>query len=71
MLIHQTVSLIPTITSFQQRNFINYGTAANQGNYLIITTSLLTGEWRDDPVEDYRAYRSSAGRQLQCESVFN
>ena len=61
MLIHQNVSLIPTITSFQQRNFINYGTAANQGNYLIITNQLLTGATGGtDPVEDYRAYRSSA-----------
>jgi len=60
MLIHQTVSLIPTITSFQQRNFVNYGTSANQGNYLIITNQLLTGAvGGTDPVEDYRAYRSS------------
>ena len=66
MLIHQTVTLIPTITSFQQRNFINYGEAANQGNYLIITNQALTGATGGtDPVEDYRAYRSScAGRQL-------
>ena len=60
MLIHQNVSLIPTITSFQQRNFVNYGTAANQGNYLIITNQVLTGAVGGaDPVEDYRAYRSS------------
>jgi hypothetical protein len=60
MLIHQTVSLIPTINSFQQRDFINYGLAANQGNYLIISNKALTAaSGAGDPVEDYRAYRSS------------
>ena len=42
MLIHQTVSLLPTITSFQQRNFINYALPANQGDYLIISNKALT-----------------------------
>jgi len=61
MLTHQQVNIIPTITSFQQRNFINYGIAANQGNYLIITNQALTGATGGtDPVEDYRVYRSSA-----------
>lgn len=61
MLIHQTVSLIPTITSFKQRNFVNYGLAANQGDYLIISNELLTAaSGSGDPVEDYRIYRSSS-----------
>ncbi|MEP7374129.1 MAG: C25 family cysteine peptidase [Chitinophagaceae bacterium] len=60
MLIHQQVSLIPTIASFQQRDFINYGLAANQGDYLIISNKALTAATgAGDPVEDYRAYRSS------------
>ncbi|MEI9944358.1 MAG: C25 family cysteine peptidase [Chitinophagaceae bacterium] len=50
-----------TITSFQQRNFVNYGLAANQGNYLIITNAALTAaSGPGDPTEDYRAYRNSA-----------
>lgn len=49
------------ITSVTQRNFINYGSPANQGDYLIITSPVLTGaNGPGDPVEDYRQYRSSA-----------
>jgi hypothetical protein len=45
----------------EQRNFINYGLAANQGDFLIITNSILTNATAGgDPVEDYRIYRSSA-----------
>jgi hypothetical protein len=43
------------------RNFENYGSAANQGDFLIITNSILTNATPGgDPVEEYRAYRSSA-----------
>lgn len=49
------------ITAMQQRNFINYLLAANQGNYLIITNPKLTlGTAGANPIEDYRTYRSSA-----------
>jgi hypothetical protein len=49
------------VTSLEQRNFINYGLAANQGDYLIITNSVLTNATAGgDPVEEYRQYRSSA-----------
>jgi Peptidase family C25 len=49
------------ITAIKQRNFINLLNAQNQGNYLIITNQLLTGATPGgDPVEDYRAYRSSS-----------
>lgn len=46
----------------ETRNFVNYGLAANQGDYLIITSSVLTSTpvTADNPVEDYRQYRSSA-----------
>ena len=60
ILIHQTVSLLPTISSFQQRSFVNYALPANQGDYLIISNKALTSaSGAGDPVEDYRAYRSS------------
>ena len=49
------------ISILQQRNFVNYGLAANQGNYLIITHSdLLNGSGGSRPVDDYKNYRISA-----------
>lgn len=49
------------MTGFEQRNFINYGEASHQGDYLMITNSLLTGNsGSGDPVEEYRQYRSSS-----------
>jgi len=43
--------------AFQSKNFINFSQSANQGDYLIISNSLLrTG---GDPVEQYRQYRNS------------
>ena len=52
---------VQSVTSLQSRNFVNYGAASNHGNYLIIThPALLNGSGGSTPVEDYRAYRSSA-----------
>lgn len=49
------------VTGFEQRNFVNYGLAANQGNYLIIThPAMNTGPNGITPVDDYKTYRSSA-----------
>ncbi|MDP4263024.1 MAG: C25 family cysteine peptidase [Bacteroidota bacterium] len=49
-----------TSPSFQARNFVNYGLPANQGNYLIISNPVLTnGANGTNPIDDYRAYRSS------------
>lgn len=54
-------SVINNITSLQQRNFINYGIAANQGNYLIISNSALFNSTAGvNNVDLYRQYRSSA-----------
>ncbi|HEY8658235.1 MAG TPA: C25 family cysteine peptidase [Hanamia sp.] len=54
-------SVINNITSLQQRNFINYGIAANQGNYLIISNSALFNSTAGvNNVDLYRLYRSSA-----------
>src|SRR4030095_12979142 len=61
ILISEDPSNINTITSFQTRNFINYGLPANQGNYLIISNSVLfNGTAGSNPVDDYKAYRNSA-----------
>ncbi len=49
------------VTNLQVRNFINYLSAANQGNYLIITHPVMqTSVSGANPVEEYRSYRSSA-----------
>lgn len=45
-------------TEFQTKSFVNYLSAANQGDYIIIThRDLRIGS---DPVEQYRQYRTSA-----------
>ncbi len=52
---------IKTISSFEVRNFIDYSAAANQGDYLMIThRAILNSAGGAQPVEEYRAYRSSA-----------
>jgi hypothetical protein len=56
----QNPSIVQAVTSLQQRNFVNYALPANQGNYLIISHPVLTaGAGGSNPVENYRAYRSS------------
>lgn len=61
ILVSQDGTNIAQITSAQQRNFLNLTLATNQGNYLIITHPVLTnGDGGANPVEDYKAYRSSA-----------
>ncbi len=52
---------IKTVTGFQTINFIDFSNQANQGNYLMIThNAILAGPNGSAPVEEYRAYRSSA-----------
>lgn len=51
---------IKIINSFETRNFVDYSVAANQGDYLMIThKAILNGSDGSQPVEEYRAYRSS------------
>jgi len=60
-LFSQNPTLVKAVTSLQQRNFVNYGLAANQGNYLIIShPALTTATGGGNSLENYRAYRSSA-----------
>jgi hypothetical protein len=61
VLVNMMSSNITEVVNFQQRNFVNYGIAANQGDYLIIThPKMLDGSGGSHPVDDYKAYRSSA-----------
>lgn len=61
LLVSQHTSVPIAITTLQQRNFVNYGLAANQGNYLIIShPALTTGVAGSNPVNEYKNYRRSA-----------
>ena len=61
VLVSQHTNYPVNVTSLQPRNFINYGLAANQGNFMIISHPALTVSTSSgNPVENYRAYRSSA-----------
>ena len=56
-----SAAYIFNVSSLEERNFVNYGTAENQGNYLIISNKRLTSaSGAGDPVEEYRQYRASA-----------
>ncbi len=49
-----------TVSSLVQRNFVNYATLANQGDYLIISHPLLFNDGAgNNHVDQYRIYRSS------------
>jgi hypothetical protein len=61
VLVSEEPANFQSITEFQQRNFNNYFNSSNQGDYLIITNSILfNGPNGSNPIEDYRAYRASA-----------
>lgn len=61
MLVTEVASYPLAITSMEKRNFVNYALPANQGDYLMVTHPALTvGSNGTTPVENYRAYRSSA-----------
>lgn len=60
VLVSQESSNIRTITSVQSRTFTNYSLAANAGDFLIISNPVLFSGATGNPVEDYRAYRSTA-----------
>jgi hypothetical protein len=61
LLISGNPSIPQNITSFQQRNFVDYQVAARQGNYLIIShPALMNGANGTNPVDEYKNYRSSA-----------
>lgn len=51
------INMVSTLTT---RNFIDYGAPDYQGNYLIISNSLLYNGANGNPVEAYAQYRSSA-----------
>jgi len=61
VVVSEEAAQVTGVTSLQPKNFIDFSQPANQGDYLIIThPSLLNGPNGTNPVDDYRAYRSSA-----------
>ncbi|MFL5810361.1 MAG: C25 family cysteine peptidase, partial [Flavisolibacter sp.] len=61
VLVSQDNSNVRVVSTLQTRNFIDYTATANQGDYLLISNRMLfSGPNGTNPIEEYRAYRSSA-----------
>jgi Peptidase family C25 len=61
VLVSQDPSNIKTIPGLTKKNFISYADPVNQGNYLIVSNTVLyTGSHGNNPVFDYKNYRSSS-----------
>jgi hypothetical protein len=60
ILVSEDASSIQNVTNFIQRNFVNFASGANQGNYLIISNKILIGVNSSGPVQQYAAYRNGA-----------
>jgi len=60
VLVNEDNSTIKTVTSLTSKRFVDYSQAANQGNYIIISNPLVyTGSSGNNPVVDYKNYRST------------
>ena len=60
VLVNEDPSLIRTVASLTPRTFTNFALTGNQGNYIIVShPALYTGTSGNNPVVDYRNYRSS------------
>jgi hypothetical protein len=60
-LVSEDPANIMTVNSLTSKNFTNFGNSANQGNYIIISNpQLYIGSNGNNPVLDYKTYRSSS-----------
>jgi Peptidase family C25 len=61
VLVNEDPGTVQSVTSLTVKNFVNFSTAANQSNYLIITNPILytSSTPGDNPVLDYKNYRNS------------
>jgi len=60
VLVNEDPSQITTVSSLTSKTFMNLTNPANQGNYVIISNPILyTGSSGNNPVLDYKNYRSS------------
>ncbi|MBI1344046.1 MAG: hypothetical protein GC171_14050 [Terrimonas sp.] len=61
ILVNEEASNLKSITTLNTKNFTDFSNTALQGDYIIIShPSLFDGPNGTHPVEEYRAYRSSA-----------
>ncbi|MBS1748132.1 MAG: hypothetical protein JST21_18380 [Bacteroidetes bacterium] len=60
VLVSEDASSIQFINNFIQRNFSNFSTTSNQGDYLIISNKILIGNDANGPVQQYALYRNSS-----------
>lgn len=61
ILVSQAASVPIAINSLTEKKFVDFSNTTQQGNYLIIShPSLYNGTGGNNPVEEYRAYRSSS-----------
>ena len=58
VLVNEDASTVTQLTSFTKKIFTDYGSAASQGDYLIISNAILLAG--DNAVEQFRQYRASA-----------
>lgn len=72
LLLISAASTIPQpVAGLETRNFINYAAADKQGNFLIIShPALMNGPNGTNPVDDYKAYRSSAAGGSHTAKVY-
>ncbi len=60
ILVSEDPANVNSVTNINQRNFVNYSVASNQGNYLIIShPGLYNNGAGQNFVDQYKAYRSS------------
>ncbi len=48
------------VTALTQKNFVNFSTASNQGNYIIITNKSIYSTDNSNPITQYKNYRASS-----------
>ena len=61
-LVNEAPATVIPVTGLTAKIFVNYTNPANQGNYIIIShPALYTGTSGNNPVVDYKNYRSSGG----------
>ncbi len=72
VLVNEDVSTIKLVTGLTSKRFVDYSQAANQGNYIIISNPLLyTGSSGNNPVVDYKNYRSTAAGGSFAANVYD
>ena len=61
VLVNEESSNIKNVETLTPKSFVNFSSTSSQGNYLIVSSQVLyTGNSNNNPVNDYRNYRSSA-----------